>query len=214
MQKHSQPLVIPSILAWIAEHIELASDVARFSFTCRACHQVVCRDKRFHMMHVVSEVRPYVLRTTLRDDEVVRFTLLNHGSLDPEMTLHMKTCICQCREFCTGVRSVFLRGTGRAGSWMERRVYVQSCFVRADMLDEAGLLAAIADLSVIVYNSGEAANQHTTSASLILEGFQIVSRAAGDVNLADTACLVRMRCSRKKAELAGTTAQLLACTSI
>lgn len=202
MEQHTQLLVIPSILTWIAEQIELSPDVARFSIACRACHEVVCRDKRFHMQHVISEVRPYVLRTSLRNQEVVRFTLLNHGCIDPDMTLHMKTCKCECQEFCTGVRSVFLRGNERtAGSWMERRAYVESSFVRADSLDMAGLLAAIADLSVIVHNNGKPENQHTKSASLILEGFQIVLQAASDVDVNETACLVRrMRCSRKTSD--------------
>lgn len=216
MEQHTQLLVIPSILTWIAEQIELAPDTARFSITCRACHEVVCRDKRFHMKHVISEVKPYVLRTTLRNEEVVRFTLLNHGCLDPEMKLHMTTCTCECQDFCRGVRSVFLRGTGRAaGSWMERRVYVESSFVRADSLDMAGLLAAIVDLSVIVHNNGNPENQHTKSASLILEGFRIVLRAASDVDVNETACLVRrMRYSRKSGGISGTTAQLLGGTSI
>lgn len=205
--QHRTSIVIPSILTWVVEKIHLTSDMVNFALTCRIFHEVVHRDKGFRMMHVVSEIRPYALRTSLRGEAVVRFTILNHGSIDPEMQLHVKTCTCEEPGFCHGVRSVFMRPGVGAGSWMERRVYVERCFVRADVLGDAGMRAAVVDLEEIVRNNGRSANRHTDSATEILQAFRLVLRVAGsgsgissDVENAEITALVsRMRLYRVSA---------------
>lgn len=172
------------ILTNIIGNITEVDDFYRIALAARVMSIVVRRSDSFFMSHIMSELRPYVLRTTLRGNAVSRFTLLNHGAMDRIEVRNMPFTGYDS-DFHYGVRSVFMTDEG-AGSWMERRTYVESNFQRVDSLDAADLEAAIEDLTAIVAATGPPSNSKLIaieSASHILHAFQLVRRARLNANV-------------------------------
>lgn len=130
---------------------------------------------------VMSEVRPYVLRTALEGEEISRYVVWDHmqdamAQLQ-SVVMQVQTDSREALEFQQGLMTVSKRALSTvAESRLQRREYIARTFRGADDMSVDELAAVVSELEAIEMHY--ATDQHTrVAAAKIRESFSLVQCA-------------------------------------